>query len=328
MDFQVEVAPVFKISGTVSVLVPGGRKLANGQVDRSISFFYLGLQNPGPAQFLMTLQQTRVPRNLKPDQVDIPFELLGVAPGSYYLRPTFSDGRVSHATRIPFTVIDADVKDLRGEIRASELIVRVIMKGASSATPAWIPTPLNAPIILRSVDSWGPGLAPEQAADGSMKFSNAIPGEYRILVPGVPRGFYVADIRHGSNSLNTNNTIVLSGGTSEPVEVTISSGAGAVQGIVRSSRGQASAAAVTLVPQLSQRSNSMLYKRARASAEGVFTINDLAPGEYKIFAWEDGALPSGAEENAAFLARFENRGRAVTVRGGSTVDVTLDAIAR
>jgi hypothetical protein len=71
----------------------------------------------------------------------------------------------------------------------------------------------------------------------------------------------------------------------------------------------------------------MLYKRALASVEGQFTISDVAPGEYKIFAWGDEKVLSGAEENAGFLARFENRGRAVTVRAGSVIDLTLDPIA-
>lgn len=39
--------------------------------------------------------------------------------------------------------------------------------------------------------------------------------------------------------------------------------------------------------------------------------------EYTFFAWEN--LPTGAEANAEYGARYEGRGRSITVKAGSTL---------
>jgi hypothetical protein len=50
---------------------------------------------------------------------------------------------------------------------------------------------------------------------------------------------------------------------------------------------------------------------------GQFTLTAVAPGSYKIFAWEN--IPSGAEENAEFMEKYESRGKLVTVGAGATI---------
>jgi hypothetical protein len=49
----------------------------------------------------------------------------------------------------------------------------------------------------------------------------------------------------------------------------------------------------------------------QADATGKFNMDGIAPGDYKLFAWE--AVPNGAWMNAEFLARYEGRGVAVSV---------------
>ena len=44
------------------------------------------------------------------------------------------------------------------------------------------------------------------------------------------------------------------------------------------------------------------------------SFGNLAPGQYKLFAWD--GVPTGAWMNADFIAKFEERGTAVTVNAG------------
>jgi hypothetical protein len=54
-----------------------------------------------------------------------------------------------------------------------------------------------------------------------------------------------------------------------------------------------------------------------ASVTGLFFFGGIRPGDYKIFALQ--GLPQGFEQDPAVLARYENRGCAITVASGQTI---------
>lgn len=176
--------------------------------------------------------------------------------------------------------------------------------------------------------SAGAAATPPVGPDGSVVFANLFPSKYKILIPITVPGYYVADIRQGLTSLYNDGILTVTGETpSGPVEITLSSGAGQIRGVVRNAKGEPPAAArVVLIPQAPRRSNSLLYRRTTSAAgTGQFTLGGIAPGEYKIFAWD--RLLNGAEENAEFLEKHESRGRIVTVNpGASNTDLQIDLI--
>ena len=61
---------------------------------------------------------------------------------------------------------------------------------------------------------------------------------------------------------------------------------------------------VVLVPESSLRSNPLLYRTAVPADDCTFTLKDIAPGNYKLFAW-NGVL-STAWMNSDFIKPFEN----------------------
>ena len=77
---------------------------------------------------------------------------------------------------------------------------------------------------------------------------------------------------------------------------------------------------VALVPAPQRRQNLDLYKRVISDYSGRFSIADIPPGEYKLFAWEENI--ERAFEKPAFLARFETRGQLLSVAASSKL--TLD----
>ena len=104
------------------------------------------------------------------------------------------------------------------------------------------------------------------------------------------------------------------------MQVVVNTDGGTVRGSVQDSAGKPLPnAVVALVPAEARRQNRALYRTAVADAKGSFTVASISPGQYKLFAWGPG-LPPGSFYNPAFLARYEDRGRAITVAPSATVD--------
>jgi hypothetical protein len=61
---------------------------------------------------------------------------------------------------------------------------------------------------------------------------------------------------------------------------------------------------VALVP-ITRRENPMLYYAASADSMGNFAICGIAPGDYKLFAWD--YMPPGAANNAVAFRNMNNR---------------------
>jgi hypothetical protein len=68
--------------------------------------------------------------------------------------------------------------------------------------------------------------------------------------------------------------------------VILGADAGHIEGVVKSDRSEpVDGATITLVPTGSRRTRSF-YKTGNTNAAGQFAISGIAPGSYKIFAWE------------------------------------------
>jgi hypothetical protein len=139
----------------------------------------------------------------------------------------------------------------------------------------------------------------------------------------VPANSYVSDIRQGGISIYDNG-LVIGPSAPEPVDVIVNSGAQSIRGRAQGSDGKPVASAtVVLVPPQARRQNALLYRTIRADRNGEFILNNVAPGEYKLFAWE--SVPNTAYMNSRFMEKYEARGRLITVAAGINLsfDVTV-----
>jgi hypothetical protein len=66
------------------------------------------------------------------------------------------------------------------------------------------------------------------------------------------------------------------------------------------------------------------YKNATTDQYGRFTLKNLDPGEYKIFAWED--VEYGAYMDQEFVKPIESNGEQVSIRERSQEAVQLKLI--
>jgi hypothetical protein len=310
-----------KVINAVPVVAAAGRG-ARGAAQRRIETFYLmrkgGLNDDG-------LEPTRINSTGWDEATnETQFQIPNVMPGSYELFSVFQDGaaaqRLMHFARTAIEVKDTDVKDVVATIRPNSPV---------SGRLAWAAAPVsltgtNLQIRLRDEDLPAAfpiaGRAAISVTEGAFLVPSVGEARYKVLVQGLPGIVYVSDIRWGSASIYDNPKIEVTSQENRRLDVDLKSDGGTVKGFVRNARGEAVLARdVFAIPQGARRENPNLYRWASTALDGSFTLQGLAPGDYKIFAWE--TVPQGnPEEVPDFVSRYETQGRLVNVKGGTTTD--------
>jgi len=162
--------------------------------------------------------------------------------------------------------------------------------------------------------------------DGSFAIDGVLKGTHRLVVGSglpLPPGFYVKAARLGAADV-LNGPMLLDGPVSAVLEILLSSKAGQVEGMVSDERGRAvEINQVVLIPD-QHRERTELFKLVTSDSTGRFTISNVAPGEYKIFAWE--ALEAYSYYDPEVLKRYESLGKAIRVEESSKQKVDLRII--
>ena len=132
------------------------------------------------------------------------------------------------------------------------------------------------------------------------------------------KGAYIQSIRLGNRDISSGE-LRLDSPSAEALEIVIATNAGLLQGGVAN----APNVTVVLVPNPPLRPRVDLYKTATTDAAGKFLITDVAPGNYKAFAWR--YVESGAWLDAEFMQNHEDRGVPVPINetSSSTIELTL-----
>jgi len=153
---------------------------------------------------------------------------------------------------------------------------------------------------------------PVIAADGTFSIPVVPEGHYRFAVQvHEPGASYVADIRQGSFSVYDNGLQV---GNSEvaPLEVDIRTNGGSVNAVVAGPANQGASAGKTVVLVPTQRrQNPVLYVIGQSDGKGQVVMSNVAPGQYKLFAFD--SVRPGSWMNAEFMKKIEEAGTVVTV---------------
>ena len=73
-----------------------------------------------------------------------------------------------------------------------------------------------------------------------------------------------------------------------------------------------------------QRDRRDVYRFATTDQNGHFTLRVIAPGDYKVFAWED--LEPGAYNDPDFLRKYEALATPVKVSDSATLSVAVKVL--
>lgn len=219
--------------------------------------------------------------------------------------------------RVEVTIGDDDIENLVVSLNPClEIPGTLRMDGDSSqqAPPSWT----NFTVFLRTIEPTPFGTGANRASDqGNFKIRNVSPGIFRVSVNGTPDGSYVKAIRFGGEDF-TNKDLDLTSGAGGDLEIVISPNAADISGVVRNEDGEA-------VPGVSVQAflGNEVKKNANTDQNGAFHFTSLAPGDYRVYAWED--IEPGMSQDAEFRKNFDSKASVAKLeeKGHESLEVKL-----
>lgn len=257
------------------------------------------------------------------------FVFKGLAPGAYQIQTldasvvavdASGDMRTSArlSGRLEVTISDSDLENVIFPlVPALELTGSIKLDGDStqqSQAPSWT----NFDVILRPVDGSVFGRnAGRVSEQGNFRIRNLAPAVYRVVVTGTPDGSYVKAIRFGGEDF-TNKDLDLTSAAGGDLEIVISPNAADISGVVRNENGETLAGV-----SVQAFAGNELKKSASTDQNGAFHFTSLAPGDYRVYAWED--IDPGMSQDADFRKNFDSKAAAVKLeeKGHQSLEVKL-----
>jgi hypothetical protein len=245
------------------------------------------------------------------------FVIRDVIPGPYILQA----GATTASARIPIEVTNANIEGLNVVVDGGITVNGRFMMDSGELPPA------SALRVLMRIMSNGvqnfTGYSPtiQPGADGTFSLPGVLPGQYRIFVQPPPtQDFYVKEIRYDrAEALSNAVDVSRRGADAGTMEILLSRAVGQVDGVIVDERGQpVPGTQAVLIPD-NDRVRFELFKTATTDQTGRFTMRGIAPGDYKLFAWE--ALENFGYFDPDVLRRSEPLGKAVRVGEASKLSV-------
>jgi len=258
------------------------------------------------------------------------FTLTVPGSGRYLLVAATADNRTVLRARKEIEVQESDLQNIRLQLVAPfEIPGSVTYEGNSPAADS------GTALVGLTLYPTAVGLTGINAslptANGAFILRGVTIGDYRMEVPPIlitpPSPFVPSSLEHlYVKAIRLNGRDALNGGLhleSAPngtLEVVISANGGTVGGRVLDSSGNPLPNIKTVVvPNAPRRQRGDLYKYVSTDDSGRFQLSGLAPGDYRVFAWE--RVEEGAWQDSQFLRLFENEGSPVRIEEGSRVTV-------
>jgi hypothetical protein len=253
------------------------------------------------------------------------FRMTSVAPGSWVLVASAQSGQTPLYAQLP---VDLSPGDYLSGLRVT-LMPALELSGKLSADPSPALNLRSLWINLQPAFAFSYALPQPASAgvkpDGRFVLQNIPPGKFRIAVAGFPPQYYLKSATLDGADVLENGLTLLAGEPPGKLALFLSLDGGSIQGTVLDADGKPVAdAVVALIPDPPHRNRQDLYSDVRTDANGLFTLPGLAPGDYKLFAWED--LERHSVEDADFIRLFEDRGKEVEVHAREQQQIQLQAI--
>jgi hypothetical protein len=179
----------------------------------------------------------------------------------------------------------------------------------------------------------------EQAEGGSVTFDDGVSDtrgfdirEQQFSID-LPPGHYNVYLNLGSMLIRaitcdgrdiTATGLTIAGPGKMNLEIVAAADGGALEGAVLDKDDKPAAGAkIVLIPEARFRSRNDRYFESDTDQQGHFEIQGIAPGEYKVFAWDD--IEPGIWRDPDFVESVESKGEAVTVKASAKETIQLHA---
>jgi protocatechuate 3,4-dioxygenase beta subunit len=306
MDLLLEPTTVYSVRGHVNIL--GARRNPNGVI------------------LALEARMTGLGWNVPPlrtvvDKPEGTFEIQNVLPGAYTLSAFLIDDGRRYQARQSVEVTNMDAEGIQlTPLPGMEVRGQV----------AWDPKPSfdkdgALTLSIRPTDSaFQIGAVARVAANVTFSLRDVFEGPYRLTTVGQSQDCYLKSVRYAGLEISEDEFNVVRG-TQATLEVTISARGASVQGTVKDADGLPSSGVwVALVPEGARRSEFRLFKQTTTDQYGRYIIRGIAPGDYKLFSWEQ--VEANSWEDPDFLKPFEGKGQSVSVQDGDGKSIDLVAI--
>lgn len=311
IDFSLARAHTVRIRGSVTGLAPGAKAVVMLGGANSMS-------NAG-----------EVDKNGK-------FELLHVAPGTYTLMAMtlVSDGP-QQTIRRTIDVGESNIDDLRLVPQAGAIVhgrVHFGDKVKLDASPIMvIPRRIDEGddfldnVGFTSDDMTRNGVLAKLKPDGTFELKDVPAGLYTFEVLSDSKALtdtFLESVVAGTKDV-TDTGLKIGGGTLS-VDLTVSAGAGVMDGAVTNEKGEPTPNAVVVaIPEAKYRKQTARYQRVSADQSGHFTLRGVQPGVYTLIAWE--VLEDEEYLDPEFLKPYEGQGTTIKLEkdGHKTVPLKM-----
>ncbi|HVV46256.1 MAG TPA: carboxypeptidase-like regulatory domain-containing protein [Bryobacteraceae bacterium] len=322
INLQMHQVPVYHIRGKVSGDLPaadsGARPLA--------SRVQISVTAPGNGMLLGMNTQMANP--------DGSFDVGGLTPGTWTISAMRLQGRIQVLGQSTAVISNQDIGELNLAVSGGADIagvVRIVPENANAAPQktASGQGPAQESRVRQvglQAEDIGPGanVQPAQVQpDGSFKLTGVPPLRFRVSAAVPPGGYLKAATLNGQDALR-NGADMSSGGT---LDLVVSMTAAEVDGSVTGEDGRPAAdATITITPDPLQPERRDLYRQARTSDDGTFALKNLAPGKYRVFAWEE--MDPGAFLDPDYMKPFESLGTAISVGDNDKKTIEVREISK
>jgi len=177
------------------------------------------------------------------------------------------------------------------------------------------------PIMLISHD--GTAIMPVQSKvdeAGAFTLEHVAPGTFDLNLPYSPEGAYVKSVMFNDREA-LGQVLDCSAITRGALRIVLGTDGGKVEGVVNRDDKPAPDAKVVLAPADSNRRSPQTVRQGASDGRGHFVLNDVPPGDYLAFAWEE--IEEGTWFDPEFMKASEDHSVKVQVGAKSNQQIQL-----
>jgi hypothetical protein len=256
------------------------------------------------------------------DGADGKFTFAGVPPGPIYVTGGYTIAGQRYDTMVEVDVGSSDINGLElRPVPPMDLTGSIRIAGQTTIKPSQIALNLRGPSAGHNQTD-----SASIRDDGSLLFHLISAGKYHLDI-GRLQNLYIKSVQWGTQDITDLPLDLLSGVPARSeLAIVLGADAGQIEGIVTSEKSEpAEDATITLVPTGTHRSRAF-HKSTNADSAGHFTIRGIAPGEYKLYAW-DKVDTNAVIYDPDFLRPYEALGQAIDVAASDKKVIELKVIA-
>lgn len=283
VDFTMTEVPAVHVRGTITGL-PEGRGSGLRLMRRGADF------------------GNNLPGNVRDGRFDF-----RVPPGSYILAADYFENGNRLTARVPVDVGTSDVDNIVVHLDGGFTVTGTVHLASQSAQLPERQFGIN----LRSSDpTSSAGQLKWEPDHSSFSLNDMTPGSYRLeAFPRAP--FYVKSATLGGQDILNNEIPIMQ--AAGPIDIQLRDDGGAIEGDVSDANGQPVTAGVMLL-----RGTILI---SSVAAQGHFMLQNIAPGDYTIYAWDDPTQVQYADPD--WMRRNGAGGTAITVAAGQSQQIKL-----